>query len=149
MEKTVNELLKRPYTRIMRPAEEGGFVAEVLEFPGCVTQGETVEEAYANLEEAARGWIEAVIDIGQNVPEPASDDLYSGKVVLRLPRSLHRLAALLADRDGVSLNTFLATAIAERVGAVARPTAMRMKMRGTAEGPSPRRVTLGMTRRSR
>jgi antitoxin HicB len=81
MEKTVNELLKQPYTRIVRPAEEGGFVAEMLEFPGCVTQGETVEEAYTNLEEAARGWLEAVIDIGQNVPEPATDDLYSGKVV--------------------------------------------------------------------
>jgi len=147
MEKTVNELLKQPYTRIVRPAEEGGFVAEVLEFPGCVTQGETVEEAYANLEEAARGWLEAVIDIGQNVPEPASDDLYSGKVVLRLPRSLHRSAALFAERDGVSLNTFLATAIAERVGAIAGPTAMRMKMRGTAEGPSSRRVTRARYRR--
>src|SRR5205085_756577 len=108
--------LKQSYTRMVRPAEEGGFIAEMLEFPGCVTQGETVEDAYANLEDAARGWLEAVIEMGQNVPEPASDDQYSGKVVLRLPRSVHRLAAILADGEGVSLNSFLASAVAEKVG---------------------------------
>ena len=42
---------------------------------------------------------------------------FGGKVALRLPKSLHRQAAQLAARDGVSLNQFLVSAIAERVGA--------------------------------
>jgi antitoxin HicB len=130
MNRSVDEILKQAYSRVLRPAEEGGYTAEILEFPGCVTQGETLEEAYANLEDAARGWVEAVIELGQNVPEPVAEHDYSGKIVLRLPRSLHRVAAIRAEQDGVSLNTFLATAIAERVGATARPATMTLQMQG-------------------
>ena len=44
---------------IVHPAEEGGFWAEVPALPGCVTQGETIEEVTANLQEAVEGWLEA------------------------------------------------------------------------------------------
>jgi antitoxin HicB len=113
----IDEVLKRPYTRAIIPALEGGYTAEVIEFPGCVTQGETVEEAYANLEDAAREWLEAVIEAGQTVPEPlAATQDFSGKVVLRLPKSLHCKASRYAEREDVSLNTFLVTAIAQHIG---------------------------------
>jgi antitoxin HicB len=113
----IDELLKRPYARVITPAPESGYTAEVVEFPGCVTQGETVEEAYANLEDAARGWLEAVIEAHQQVPEPlAAAEDFSGKVVLRLPKSLHYRASRYAEREDVSLNTFLVTAIAQYVG---------------------------------
>jgi hypothetical protein len=46
---------------------------------------------------------------------PAEDQGYSGKIALRLPRSLHRQAALMADRDGVSLNQYLVVAIANQI----------------------------------
>src|SRR5438105_1991207 len=118
MNRNVDEILKRSYSWVVKPAEEGGYTAEILEFPGCVTQGETLEETYANLEEAARGWLETVIELDQDVPEPTTESEYSGKIVLRLPHSLHRSAASLAKRDGINLNTFLATAIAEKVGAI-------------------------------
>jgi predicted RNase H-like HicB family nuclease len=136
----VDEILKRSYSRVLRPAEEGGYNAEILEFPGCVTQGETLEEAYANLEDAARGWLEAVIELGQNVPEPTAENEYSGKIVLRLPRSLHRTAATLSQRDGVSLNTFLATAIAERVGAITGTMPQMQVMPGARSSPPVRKV---------
>jgi predicted RNase H-like HicB family nuclease len=44
---------------IVHPAEEGGFWAEVPAMPGCVTQGETIEEVRANLKEAVAGWLDA------------------------------------------------------------------------------------------
>jgi predicted RNase H-like HicB family nuclease len=44
---------------IVHPAEEGGFWAEVPALPGCVTQGETLEELKANLLEAVEVWLEA------------------------------------------------------------------------------------------
>lgn len=42
---------------IIHQAEEGGYWAEVPALPGCVTQGETVEEVTANVREAIEGWL--------------------------------------------------------------------------------------------
>jgi predicted RNase H-like HicB family nuclease len=113
----IDEVLKQPYARVITPAPEGGYTAAVVEFPGCVTQGETVEDAYANLEDAARGWLEAVVEAHQPVPQPlTTEGDFSGKVVLRLPKSLHGKASRSAEREDVSLNTFLVTAIAQYVG---------------------------------
>lgn len=42
---------------VLHPAEEGGFWVEVPALPGCVSEGETVEEALANIREAAEGWL--------------------------------------------------------------------------------------------
>jgi predicted RNase H-like HicB family nuclease len=42
---------------IIHPAEEGGFWAEVPALPGCVTQGETIQEVETNLREAVEGWL--------------------------------------------------------------------------------------------
>ncbi|MEP6670897.1 MAG: type II toxin-antitoxin system HicB family antitoxin [Chthoniobacter sp.] len=44
---------------VIHKAEEGGFWAEVPALPGCVTQGETMEELRANLKEAVELWLEA------------------------------------------------------------------------------------------
>lgn len=43
---------------IIHPAEEGGFWAEVPAFPGCITEGDTMEEILANLQDAIEGWLE-------------------------------------------------------------------------------------------
>jgi len=118
LEKTVKDYLQGPYTRVITPdAETGTYTAQVLEFPGCIAEGSTVEEAYERLEEAASGWLEAALDLGQDIPAPILAHDYGGKVALRLPRSLHRQAAVAAERDGTSLNQFIVAAIAEKVGA--------------------------------
>ena len=44
---------------VVHKAEEGGFWAEVPALPGCVTQGETMDEIRENLREAIEGWLEA------------------------------------------------------------------------------------------
>ena len=44
---------------VVHEADEGGFWGEVPSLPGCVSQGETVEELLANLREAIAGWLEA------------------------------------------------------------------------------------------
>jgi predicted RNase H-like HicB family nuclease len=43
---------------LIHPAEEGGFWAEVPALPGCVSEGDTLEETLANIREAAEGWLE-------------------------------------------------------------------------------------------
>jgi antitoxin HicB len=115
--KTTKSYLEQPYARIVIPVEPDGFHAEILEFPGCFAQGATAEEAYTNLEGAAESWIEACLSQGHVVPEPSSSVTYSGRIVLRLPRGIHRQAARLAERDQTSLNTYLVSAVATKVGA--------------------------------
>jgi antitoxin HicB len=109
--------LKQPYARILVPEEGGGYSAEILEFPGCFAQGDTPDEAYNNLEEAATAWIQSSLDRGLEIPPPSINAGYGGKVALRLPRSAHRLAVQMAERDGVSLNQFLVSSISARIGA--------------------------------
>ena len=49
----------RKFSILVRPAEEGGFWGEVLELPGCVSQGETEQELYDNIIEAIHACLEA------------------------------------------------------------------------------------------
>ncbi len=54
---------------IIHEAEEGGYWAEVPALPGCVTQGETMEELIANIHEAVEGCLSVEIEpssIGEN-----------------------------------------------------------------------------------
>src|SRR6059036_772394 len=90
---TPSNYLKKPYARIVIPVEPKGFHAQILEFPGCYAQGDTLEEAYSNLEKAAESWIDASLAQGHEIPEPSSSTTHSGRIVLRLPRSIHRKAA--------------------------------------------------------
>ena len=113
---TATEYLKKPYGRLLVPEDEGGYRAEIVEFPGCFAEGETAAEAAANLEDAAHSWLEATIAKGQTVPAPMEELDYSGKLVVRLPKSLHRHAAYAANREGVSLNQFIVSSIAEQTG---------------------------------
>lgn len=115
--KAAEEYLKEPYARLLIPEDKGGYAAEILEFPGCVSDGETADEAVENLENAALAWIGSVQKQGKDVPPPRGDYDYSGRIVVRLPASLHRQASLLAERDRTSLNQFLVSSIAASVGA--------------------------------
>lgn len=118
--KSPEEYLKEPYSRVLIPDEESGtYSAVILEFPGCIAQGDTPQEAYENLEDAARDWIETAIDLKQEIPSPSQSLTFGGKVLVRLPKNLHRQLALIAEREGVSLNQFIVSALAEKVGAFA------------------------------
>jgi predicted RNase H-like HicB family nuclease len=109
--------LKKPYARVLIYDQESGqYHAEILEFPGCFAVGSTPQEAYANLEEAASSWILGCLEVGQKIPEPEDFAGHSGRIALRIPRSLHRRVALFADREGISINQFLLNAISEKIG---------------------------------
>jgi len=117
MENKIDEILKAPYSRVLIPDENGTFAAELLEFPGCFAQGKNPNEAFKNLEEAAKAWIESSLERGLDIPQPSMNIGYSGKIALRIPRSLHKKSVQFAERDGISLNQFLISAIATRIGA--------------------------------
>lgn len=57
-------------TIILHPdTEEGGYTVTVSALPGCVTQGETLEEAIAMAKDAIRLYVESLIADGEPVPE--------------------------------------------------------------------------------
>lgn len=111
-----NDYLKKPYARRLVPDESGGYCASIQEFPGCLAEGETADEALHNLEAAATSWVEVALSLGQSIPEPTAFYGYSGKIALRIPRGLHKQAAELAEIEETSLNQFLINAIAQYVG---------------------------------
>lgn len=117
MAMTLDEYIQQPYTCLLIPNADGSYSAEMLEFPGCLADGETPSEALQNLDTAAQAWLEACLEQGLVIPEPFINQDFSGQIMLHLPRSLHRQASRMAVRDGVSLNQFVMSAIAEKVGA--------------------------------
>ena len=58
----------RKYTVVVHSAEEGGYWVEVPALPGCLSQGETVEEALAKIREAIEAHLEAFREEGQEIP---------------------------------------------------------------------------------
>lgn len=73
-EARVQALLTRPYTKVIRGDAAEGFLGEAAELPGCLTAGETEQEALANLREAMAAWFEAALVAGRAIPEPAALD---------------------------------------------------------------------------
>ena len=108
--------LKRPYTRVVVPDSDGTYRAEVLELAGCIAAGNTAAEALTALEEVARDWLTFSLERGEAIPEPLENSGYSGRIVLRLPRSLHKKISIVAERDDVSLNQIIITSVTEYVG---------------------------------
>jgi len=106
--------IKYPVT--ITPDVTGGYVSEIEDLPGCFTQGETLEEIYANMEEARRLWLESAYEDGLDIPLPRDLEQYSGKFFIRAPKSLHRKLDQQAKREGVSLNQYLVSTLAHTVG---------------------------------
>lgn len=114
--------LNKPYSRHLTPDEGGGYVASIQEFPGCIAEGDTAEEAIHNLNKAAESWVEVALANGYEIRDPVNFLGHSGKVALRIPRGLHKQIAELAEMEECSVNNLLVTAISEYVG---RTTAVK------------------------
>ena len=107
--KSVKDYMDLPYNYIIQPiSDESGFYyyAKILELDGCQSTGDSFEEAYTNIREAMEGWIEAKLPGGFEVPLPVGYENFSGKFVIRIPKSLHYKLAVEAGREGVSLNQY-------------------------------------------
>ena len=105
--KTIEEYMALPYRLELIPdADEGGYVVSYPDLRGCLTAGKTLEEAIANGEDAKREWLIAAMEEGYPIPDPASDESYSGQFKLRIPKSLHRQLAQQSKREGISMNQY-------------------------------------------
>jgi antitoxin HicB len=96
--------------------EGGGYLVEFPDIPGCMADGETIEEALHGAEDALTSWVLTAQEHGDLIPEPSTNINYSGQWRIRLPRSLHAALASRARHEGVSLNMLAATLLAQGLG---------------------------------
>ncbi len=100
--------------------DDGGYIAEAPDLPGCSAWGATETVAAREVQDAIAAWVQAAQAAGKAVPVPHAAqplDGYSGKFLVRLPRSLHARLARRAAAEGVSLNQFLTGVLSGQVGA--------------------------------
>jgi antitoxin HicB len=87
--------------------EEQPWLATVEELAGCHARGSTAEEAAGLIVLAIAEWVASARAEAREVPEPRSRRTHSGRLLLRMPQSLHSDLADAAERDQVSLNAYL------------------------------------------
>lgn len=108
--KNLTYYMSLPYKMELIPdLEEGGYTVCYPDLPGCLTCGETVEEAFNNAMDAKKEWIKAALEEGIEIDEPCTEENsseYSGQFKLRIPKSLHHSLAKHAKREGISMNQY-------------------------------------------
>lgn len=106
--------MKYGYTVYKACVEDEVFwVAESKDIKECVGQGETPEEAVAELASNEETWLEAAREYGFDIPEQSVEELvvYSGKTMVRMPSQVHADAVREAKEQGVSMNQYIVNAI--------------------------------------
>jgi len=113
MKKDLEYYLKLPYVIEVVPipeAQGGGFKASLPQIGrfAVIGDGETPEEAIADLELSKKERFTWYLERGVRIPEPEEEiEEFSGKFVVRLPRTLHRQLASGAKQNNVSLNQYV------------------------------------------
>jgi antitoxin HicB len=106
-----------PFTvRPLTQDEGGGFLIEFPDLPGCISDGETPEEAVANGMDALRAMLLTMREFGDHIPAPGALIKASGQWRQRIPKSMHARLTVRAEEEGVSLNTLVTAMIAEGLG---------------------------------
>ena len=102
--------------RPLTAEEGGGFLISYPDFSDCISDGETVEEAFRKGQAALGETIAALNEKGFPIPAPNSGGVASGKFVARVPKTIHAQLTTRAKTEGVSLNTLVVTFIAQGLG---------------------------------
>jgi antitoxin HicB len=147
-----------PVTLVRDDTDDAGWVATIDALPGCTARGATPNEALDGASAAMAEWLETAKREGKDVPEPKTSQSHSGRLLLRMPQSLHAELSRAAERENVSLNQFITDALAGALGwrAPARKAhvtrAAPIEGDGTVEpraAGDPRGTSAGSQKRSR
>lgn len=114
--KPIEFYLKLKYPFTLYPDVTGGYAVEIEDLPGCISQGETAQEAADMIEEARQLWTESAYEDGWDIPMPTDPAKYNSKLLIRMPKSLHRKLDQAARKEGVSVNQFLVSTLSMAVG---------------------------------
>lgn len=68
--KTLEEYLNLSYPITLYPEPDGGYTVMIIDLVGCLSQGDTLEEAVANIQEAKHAWLETAWECSDEIPLP-------------------------------------------------------------------------------
>lgn len=91
--------------------EEDGekyYRVSIPQLPGVIAYGDSINEAYEEILGAKKVWFEKCLEDGVDIPEPTTD-MYSGRITIRIPKSLHEELAISSKSENVSLNQYIVT----------------------------------------
>jgi predicted HicB family RNase H-like nuclease len=133
----MTEINAHAYNIIIRHAQFGGeplFEARARELPDLVEYADTANEAYELVVDAIQAIANAFAEKGRSMPIPiAMPEDYSGRVTLRLPKSLHRALAGAATDENVSLNQHIVNILSYYSGFAAARTKKRSEAASAEE----------------
>jgi len=114
MKKNLKYFLNLDYPveiRKISKEDGGGYLASIpqLGARAFCADGETMDEALANLEKVKKNLFEDYLKEGIPIPEPEaeSESIFSGKFVVRIPMELHRQLVERAYKQNISLNLYI------------------------------------------
>jgi len=95
--------------------EDKGYIAIIPDLPGSSAFGETPEKALKEIKIVEKMWLEVASKEGMKIPTPSTEKQYSGRILARTPKTLHKQLAELAEDEGVSLNQLVVFLLSEAV----------------------------------
>lgn len=117
--KTLRQYLDLPYhVSVVRSETErgkAGWAASIEELPDCTAAGSSPEEAVQRVRKAMEKWVSAALERNEEIPEPRAASTASGRLLVRMPKTLHGQLARAAEHEGVSLNQFITGSLASAV----------------------------------
>jgi antitoxin HicB len=134
--KTLEEYLALEYTFTVEADPDGGYVISFPDLPGCLTDVDDLGEIPSTVEEVRTLWLETAYEQGIDIPLPSYPEEVGGKILLRLPKSLHRRLIKQAGREGVSLNQYAVSILARgdaQVAIEARLTGIEQQLHHNQE----------------
>jgi predicted HicB family RNase H-like nuclease len=119
IQKKVEYYMNLPYTMTVKRYDDQGvyYLAGFVELPDLFMTAATPEEAVKELLDEKSEYFEECIKRGFKIPIPVDSQKYSGKLNFRMPKHLHQTVAVIAEREGVSINQYLLSAVAKAAGA--------------------------------
>lgn len=102
--------------KVFYSEEDKGFIAVVTNLSGCSAFGETEEEAIKQVKVAQKLWLKIAKEEGKKIPKPPAEAVYSGKILARTPRTLHKDLMEKATEEGVSLNQLVVYLLSQGLG---------------------------------
>lgn len=145
-EATPEQTPERAYPIVLASSSNGDgpvWTATVEELPGCEARGATPELAAAGVKEAVERWMREAKAAGREIPPPGAAAAHSGKLLVRMPRSLHAELVRASEREGTSLNAYIVAALASSVR-WRRPGEARAE-RADPNAESSRNLSLALT----
>ena len=111
---STDEYLALNYGRTLSLDEDGSYIIEVDDLPGCIADGETpltklmrIASKRCDLGSSRGGRLD------YQIPEPRVRDEYSGKFVVQMAKSLHKRLAIQAEQENISLNQYVVTLLTD------------------------------------